>query len=580
MSYIEQIFTSIDECLDNIDYINAISYIEDIYNYIDKSKDIEELKYIDKLARKYAYATVPTTAIYTEQVGYIIHALKNISILIRNKIKVIKKEQYYEVITKLIYNERRLDYIRKILMDIDYDNYIKHIFEELLNNYVELTNEEDIMYYSNVIMLFLEYDKDKLLTSNKSKYIKHLKEYLPKKHIKTLVSYLEDSYKLDLEYLVRKYNVNITTSPSAKKEHFTTPYYNTKRVDYTHLPTISIDTPGSECLDDAISLVKNRDGSYYLYVFITDIPSIIPFSSYTFKEAIEKMETRYLITGPIEMFPKYLSYDICSLNKCTKRYAISHRYLIDPNFNVDLSSLLIEECYISVNSNLDYKQADRIIRAGSRKHSSMLNNLLEVSLILKKGSKSKEEYRRLENKFNKSINSASRYLDSYISPNIVQELMVLVNYTKPLYMQMHGIPYLYRNNIDFDMELLTRELQDSLEKLKVYSKSDYNKILAVIQQKYMHCFFSRECLGHKGLDCDAYAWTSSPGRRAPDSINQYIEHQTLFGEKLMDKTIYELEEFVDETATYFNGLAVRNDNFNQEYNYLVKKKKLVGSERK
>ena len=138
----------------------------------------------------------------------------------------------------------------------------------------------------------------------------------------------------------------------------------------------------------------------------------------------------------------------------------------------------------------------------------------------------------------------------------------------------------YRNNIDFDMELLTRDLQDSLEKLKVYSKSDYNKILAVIQQKYMHCFFSRECLGHKGLDCDAYAWTSSPGRRAPDSINQYIEHQTLFGEKLMDKTIYELEEFVDETATYFNGLAVRNDNFNQEYNYLVRKKKLVGSERK
>ena len=120
MSYIEQIFTSIHECLDNIDYINAISYIEDIYNYIDKSNDIEELKYIDKLARKYAYATVPITAIYTEQVGYIIHALKNISILIRNKIKVIKKEQYYEVITKLIYNERRLDYI--ILVNQIYRN--------------------------------------------------------------------------------------------------------------------------------------------------------------------------------------------------------------------------------------------------------------------------------------------------------------------------------------------------------------------------------------------------------------------------------------------------------------------------
>lgn len=580
MSYIEQIFTSIHDCLDNIDYINAISYIEDINNYIDKSNDIEELKYIDKLARKYAYATVPTTAIYTEQVGYIIHALKNISILIRNKIKVIKKEQYYEVITKLIYNERRLDYIRKILMDIDYDNYIKNIFEELLKHYVLLTSEEDITYYSNVIMLFLEYDKDKLLTSNKSKYIKHLKGHLPKKHIKTLISYLEDSYKLDLEYLVRKYNVNITTSPSVKKEHFTTPYYNTKRVDYTHLPTISIDSPGSECLDDAISLVKNRDGSYYLYVFITDVASIIPFSSYTFKEAIEKMETRYLITGPIEMFPEYLSYDICSLKKSSRKYAISHRYLIDPNFNIDPSSLFMEKCYISVNSNLDYKQADRIIRDGSRKHSRMLNDLLEVSLILRKGNKQKEEYRRLENKFNKSADNASRYLDRYASPNIVHESKVLVNSTKASYMKACGFPYLYRDNIDFDRDLLNRDFQESLEKLKVYSKSDYNKILAVIQQKYMYCFFSRECLGHKGLGKPAYAWASAPGRRAHDSTNQYIEHQTIFGEHLIDKTIYELEEFVDETATYFNGLAVRNDNFNQEYNYLVRKKKLVGSERK
>ncbi len=580
MPYIEQIFTSIYECLDNIDYINAISYIEDIYNYIDEIKDIDELKYIDKLARKYAYATIPKNTIYTGEIGYIIHMLKNLTIIIRNKIKLIKKEQYYEVITKLIYNERSIDYIRKILSDIDYDNYIKHIFEELLNNYVELTNEDDIIYYGNVIILFLEYDKNKLLVNEKNKYIKYLKKYLPKKHLQNLISYLEDNYKLDLEYLVRKYNVNINMSSSTKKEHFTNPYYKTKRVDYTHLPTVSIDSPGSECLDDAISLVKNKDGSYYLYVFITDIPSIIPFTSHTFKETIEKMETRYLITGPIEMYPKYLSYDICSLKKSSRKYAISHRYLVDSNFNIDPSSLFMEECYISVNSNLDYKQADRIIKDGRRKHSQMLNDLLKVSLILRKSNKQKEEYRRLENQVNKNIDTASRYLDRYASPNIVHESKVLVNSSKGILAHKMGIPYMFRNNVNFDMELLTRELQDSLEKLRVYSKSDYNRILAVIQQKYMQCFFSRECLGHKGLNYSAYAWASAPARRAPDSINQYLEHQILFNEHLIDKTVYELEEFVDETATYFNGLAVRNDNFNQEYNYLVRKKKLVGSERK
>lgn len=578
MSYIEQLFTSIYECLDNMDYINAMSYIDDIYCYIDKLSDIDELKYIDKLARKYAYSTIPATFIYTEEVSLIINKQKNLSIIIRNKINMLKKEQYYEVIIKLLYNERNFEYIRNILSSIDYDKYIENIFEGLLNNYVDLDNEDDITYYSNVIMLFLEYDNNKLLINNKSKYIKFLKGYLPRGHIKNLISYLEDSYKVDVEYLVRKYNVNINTSSRVKSEHFTDLYCNNERVDYTYLPTISIDTPGSECLDDAFSLVKNRDGTYYLYVFITDIPSIIPYSSYTFKEAMEKLETRYLITGPIEMYPKYLSYGLCSLNKASKRYAISHRYLVDTNFNIDIDSLLIEECFISVNSNLDYKQADRIIRDGRRKHSDMLNNILNVSLILRKNNKRKEEYRRLENEFNKSVNSASRYLDNYISPNIVQELMVLVNYTKALYMKMHGYPYLYRNNISFSTELLTRDIQDSLEKLKIYSKSDHKKILAIVKEKYMHCFFSRECLGHKGLDCSAYAWTSSPGRRAPDSFNQYIEHQILFGEQLIDKTIYELEELVDDTATYLNGLVVRNNGFNKEYNKLVRKKKLVGSE--
>lgn len=579
MEEIEQIFNNIYETIDNNEYSYAFDYINDICDYIDKSNNIELLKYIDKISRRYAYSIIPSNSNKIPEIGLIIAKLKDISILVKNKITLLKKEQYYEVITKLIYNERNNEYIKKILDNITYDKYILRIFEELLKKYVSLDNEEDITYYNSIITIFFEYDKNKVLINNKNKYINYLKEYSHKRHISNLINYLSNNYKISLEDLAKKYKVNICESPKVKKEKFKINYHEKERVDYTQLPTISIDTLGSECLDDAVSLVKNKDGSYYLYIFIIDIPSIIPYSSYTFKEALDRMETRYLITGPVEMYPKYLAYNLCSLNQQTKRCVISHRYLVDSNFNIDISSLTIERAYISVNSNLDYKQADRIIKHANRKHSEMINNLLKISLILRKNNRNKEEYRNIENTFNKSIYSASRYLDNYVSPNIIQELMVLVNYTKALYMKNKGYPYLYRNNISFSKELLTRDIQDSLEKLKVCSKSDYKKILAIIEEKYMKCFFSRECLGHRGLDYPSYAWTSSPSRRAPDSFNQYLEHQVLFSEPLIDKTIWELEELVDEVSTCFNGLAIRNDNFNKEYNYLVRKKMLVGSEK-
>lgn len=578
MLYIDQIFNNIYESVESYDYINASSYIEEINDYIDKTNDIEELKYIDKLSRRYSYGIIPNNSIYEEEIGIILSKLKNISIIVKNKILALKKEQYYEVVTKLIYSERNIEYIKKILLSIEYDEYIKQLFEDILEKYITAP-KEDITYYNNVIILFLEHDKKQILIKNKNKYINYLKKYSHKEHVKDLINYLGDNYKVDIESLATKYRVNVLDNPQVKKEKFKIDYHNSKRKDYTNIPTISIDTEGSECLDDAISLVKNKDGTYYLYIFITDIPSVIPYNSHTFKEAYNRMESRYLITGPVEMYPKYLSYNLCSLNKHTKRCAISHRYLVDSSFSIDTSSLLMEECYISVNSNTDYKQADRVIRNHSRKHSEMLNKLLTISLILKKNNRSKEQYRSIENTFNKSIYSASRYLDNYTSPNIIQELMVLVNHTKALYMYTHGYPYLYRNNISFSSELLTKDIQESLERLKVCSKSDYNKILAIIEEKYMKCFFSSECLGHKGLGCNAYAWTSSPGRRAPDSFNQYLEHQILFSEPIIDRTIYQLEELVDETATYFNGLAVRNESFNREYNYLVKKKMLVGSEK-
>ena len=113
MEEIEQIFNNIYETIDNNEYSYAFDYINDICDYIDKSNNIELLKYIDKLSRRYAYSIIPSNSNKIPEIGLIIAKLKDISILVKNKITLLKKEQYYEVITKLIYNERNNEYIKK-----------------------------------------------------------------------------------------------------------------------------------------------------------------------------------------------------------------------------------------------------------------------------------------------------------------------------------------------------------------------------------------------------------------------------------------------------------------------------------
>ena len=104
---------------------------------------------------------------------------------------------------------------------------------------------------------------------------------------------------------------------------------------------ITIDDKEAMCLDDTISLSQNKDGSYNFYVGITDIPSLIPYKSKTFYDALSKIETIYLIDKNIDLYHPCISNKLCSLLPYIPKNVIIYKYLVDPSFNLDTNSLEI-----------------------------------------------------------------------------------------------------------------------------------------------------------------------------------------------------------------------------------------------
>ena len=62
---------------------------------------------------------------------------------------------------------------------------------------------------------------------------------------------------------------------------------------------ITIDNEGDLCLDDALSISDNKDGTYTLFVHLANPASIIPYTSSTMKEALKRCNTLYLLDDSI-----------------------------------------------------------------------------------------------------------------------------------------------------------------------------------------------------------------------------------------------------------------------------------------
>lgn len=450
----------------------------------------------------------------------------------------------------------------------------ENIFDIILKQYLYLDekNYEEISYYYHVILTFLASSYRKEIMNNRNSYLDFIKksklEY--KEHIIRLIELFDPNYGITLDKIEERYHINFDFIASALDEVNTFKMDNTNRINFLNQECITIDGESSTCLDDALYLEQNVDGTYNLYVHITDIPSFVPYQSIVDMEAKKRAETIYLRDRKISLYPEIISDGICSLIPNNHRNVISYIFHLDSNFSLIEEDFSFVKGKIQVKHRLNYQTADQLILGEENTSLAiMLKRLTLFAEVRKKGNIVRDYYREYQNALNFDPNHES--LKTSISPsaNIVHETMVLTNYQIGKYFKDSDLPYLYRK-IDLPSESF---IQEQLLKLKnldpsfLQNKEYYQKI----KDSYTKAKYTDKPVYHKGQNLECYSHSSSPARRYADAFNQYLLYDLIFQNEKDNQNIYKWEYQLHDLAYYLNQKKKENEVFSSHYNYLSSK---------
>ncbi len=102
------------------------------------------------------------------------------------------------------------------------------------------------------------------------------------------------------------------------------------RRDLRHLPTVTIDAPSTQDIDDAISVIPaGIDGVLHLLVSIADPAQVIPEGSPLDQESRSRGTSTYLADRVLPMLPHRLSSDALSLHPGVDRHTLTAEMRID-----------------------------------------------------------------------------------------------------------------------------------------------------------------------------------------------------------------------------------------------------------
>lgn len=168
---------------------------------------------------------------------------------------------------------------------------------------------------------------------------------------------------VETEVLIHEHDIN--TAPFTPAVHACVPPLPWKvgpadladpnRMDFRHLPICSVDPPGCKDIDDALHIRKLPSGNYELGVHIADVTHFLHAGSAMDVEASARATTTYLVQRRIDMLPKPLTEDICSLRADVERLAFSVLWEITED--AEVLSATFTKSVIKSRAALTYAEA-------------------------------------------------------------------------------------------------------------------------------------------------------------------------------------------------------------------------------
>ncbi len=324
-----------------------------------------------------------------------------------------------------------------------------------------------------------------------------------------------------------------------------------ERVDYRHLPFVTIDGADAKDFDDAVYCEQTTTDDWRLLVAIADVSHYVQPDDLLDVEAKQRATSIYFPGHVVPMLPESLSNGLCSLRPNVDRLVMVCEMLINKQGVMTKSTFT--EGVIHSHARLTYDQAYAVV---ANQHSKLAKKVQETTpdvvphihnlhalfeaLLSARTKRGAIDFDTQEFKFNltkkhkiASISAVKRN-DAH---RMIEEFMLCTNVSTAQFLEQHKIPSLFRVHEGPQQKKLTLlrafllERGLSLGGAEKPSAQHYNQLLSAISHRsdasvirtmllrsQSQAEYSAENEGHFGLAYDAYAHFTSPIRRYPDLI--------------------------------------------------------------
>lgn len=314
------------------------------------------------------------------------------------------------------------------------------------------------------------------------------------------------------------------------------------RLDLREIPTVTIDPIDAKDFDDAVSLLRNSDGTFKLYVHIADVAHFVPMHSTVDKEALHRGNSIYMVDRHVPMLPKHLTADVCSLRPHSDRLA--HTVIADLDRDGNVIHVETARAVIHSKLRLNYEQVQDFIDHKSEEPvppplRPMLRDMIAMSQTLR-------DKRMRNGSLDLAMPEVKIELDKLGRPtgihrrgsseayHVVEEFMLVANVCVAQILARHAIPTLYRIHelpSDEQWEKMAIDLNSLGVRAHPKNHRDLNEVVhqvagtaleypvnLAILKNLKRAMYSNERDIHFGLAFESYVHFTSPIRRYADLV--------------------------------------------------------------
>jgi len=565
--------TNNKEVLDDI--ISLLNnFVKDKKNKKTFEKINEKIQiFLDNISKNFSYIKLHSVEEYIDKLIEVQNKC------LANPLKKCKSDRY-NFIMHLIFERRDIELLTKYLYDNMKDflvnkTLLTSVFIQIIENYIKIDeeNEIEIHYYNQVLNIFLRgklYDK---FFKNRDNEYMHILKTSDKKFVWNLIDQIENNMLIEKEELASDYGVSFTFP----KEMEIIKYSDYGMYDFTDQDTITIDGENDLCLDDALSVEKNSDGTYKFYIHVANPTTIIPYESNVMQEALRRTETIFMPDGhnDIPIFEPYLADDILSILPNKKTNVMTFMMTVDTDFSILLDTVKMLPGVITNKNKLSYERVDEIL--ANPDGTKLSEDLILISKICNKLSRENlniRAFHKLENIVKKKNNTNSAKSDTSSSHLIVEQSMVFVNQLPYILDKYYNLGLILPWRVQPECtDDYVKEILSNIDKVN----PDDPQFIKVAKNYMMNSKYSEVNIGHSGLGVKGYCRIGSSARRALDDLALYALNDLYINRKKgnLDQKHYFWEREIKYWCNYANNRIAENNLFIEEYAYRYNKGKIL-----